>query len=219
MTPKTFSIDLRRDGGARLALSYRAADRAGIQRLACDIAASDMSRLVIFAETLDLQAILGGPVAAELDLEGLRLETEDSGAGIRLVRTQGYNTQTAQMELSTFGFEMAGITEACLARATEAKHGPVLTELLAECPMPETLSAALGPDRAEQAVHVVREMTLLILTEQAATKGSEIARKLRSKTRREDAFEEVRMTVDAVSSAFLAPAAEEPSEVGLRRRG
>jgi len=218
MTPKTFSIDLRPNGGARLALSYRAADRAGIQRLACGLSATGLVRLVLFAETLDLQGILGTPVTAELDLDGLHLETDETGCGIQLVRRQGYNTQTAHMDRSAFASEMPGVTEACLSRAAETKHGPALAEILEETSMPAAIADTLDEDRADQAFHVIREMALLILCEEVETKGSDLARKLRSKARREDAREDVCAALDAVSSAFLSPA-DQGAEEGLRRQG
>ncbi|ETX13445.1 hypothetical protein OCH239_10380 [Roseivivax halodurans JCM 10272] len=219
MTPKTFSVDMRRDGGARLALSYRAADRGGIQRLACDIAAADLVRVVLLVETLGLQEALGAPVAAELDIDGLQIATDGTGDGIRLVRQQGYNSQEARMELATFSCEMSGITEACLARAAESKHGPVLTGMLEECPMPEAIASVMDEDGAEQVYHVIREMALLILAEEAETKGSELARKLRAKKRREDAYADVCAALDALSAAFLPPVAGGAPTAEMRRRG
>ncbi|WP_422073203.1 hypothetical protein [Tranquillimonas rosea] len=218
MTPKTFSIDLRTNGGARLALSYRGVDRTGIQRLACVLSASDLVRLVLFAETLDLQGILGTPLTAELDLDGLHVETDDAGHGIRLVRRQGYNTQTAHMDLSAFTSEMSGVTEACLSRVAETKHGPVLAEILEESPKPAAIATTLDEDSADHAFHVIREMALMILCEEAETKGSDLARKLRSKTRREDAREDVYAALEVVSSAFLPDAEDTRSDAGLRRQ-
>lgn len=208
MTPKTFTVDLRRDGGARLALSYRAADRGGIQRLACDISADDLVRVVLLVETLGLQEALGAPVAAELEMEGLQVATDDAGTGIRLLRQQGYNVQEARIDRATFVSEMSGMTEACLARAAETKHGPALTALLEESPMPAPIATALDADRADQVFHAIREMALLILAEEAETKGSDLARKLRSKKRRDEAAEDVRTALDALASAFLQPAAD-----------
>lgn len=218
MTPKTFSIDLRQSGGARLALSYRAVDRAGIQRLACDLSASDIVRLVLFAETLDLQGILGTPLTAELDLDGLRVETDDTGHSIRLVRRQGYNTQTAHVDFSAFASEMSGVTEASLSRVAETKHGSVLAEMLEESPTPAAIATTLDEDSADQVFHVIREMALLILCEEADTKGSDLARKLRSKARREEVREDVYAALEVLSSAFLPDAEETLSETGLRRR-
>lgn len=191
MTAKIFSMESRAEGGARLALQYKHADRSGIQRLSCDLSRGELVQLVLFAEALSLAdslAPLAPPSAqAELALEGLILRRAGSAAMIEVERLVGYSRQATALPVRSFLTEMSQMTDLCIAEAEASRHGPALLDLLAQAPLPQGLLARLDGDAAEQLMHQLREIALLVLCEESAQRGSPLARLLRSRKGQEEA--------------------------------
>lgn len=194
-------MEAREDGGARLALKYKHAGRSGIQRISCDLPQAGLLQLVLFAEALSLRRRIGHPVASDVLLDGLVISYDPAQRDLHVERQAGYSRQTACLPVAEFHSEMAGMTDICITRAEASKNGPALKRLLADCPAPAKLEGLLGQDEADLAMHQLREIALLLLAQEASTRGSALARKLRGKKSLEQAGE-------AVSGLVLELAAE-----------
>ncbi len=203
MSTRNFIIVLRDDGGARLSLSYKGAEQHGISRISCDIPAADLVQLVLFDGSISVQTALGAVRRTELTLGGLVLKYGAVNPDLlSFDRQSGFSSKTAFCSMQEFHSEMADITDVCLARAETAKHGAVLQDMLARCPVPEALSGSMEPDAADQVFHRLREMTLMILAQQVAARGSGLARNLRGKKTRQDAVHDVHAVLVSLVHEF-----------------
>ncbi|OED49623.1 hypothetical protein AB838_06085 [Rhodobacteraceae bacterium (ex Bugula neritina AB1)] len=212
MPAENFSLEMREDGGAWLALSYKHAGRSGIQRISCDLQHADLVQLVLFAEALSLRKRFGHPVSARVSTQGLEISYDPAQRDLHVVRQAGYSKQSACIPVAAFDAEMAGITDICFARAEGSKHGPALKRLLAECAAPAELLERLAEDEADLAMHQLREIALLLLTQEADTRSSALARKLRAKKSQEQAREAVVRFLLALAAEFF-PISAEPEQV------
>lgn len=95
------------------------------------------------------------------------------------------------MPVEVFHSEMAGMTDICIDRAEASKHGPALKRLLSECAAPAELERLLGQDEADLAMHQLREIAFLLLSQEAFARGSALARQLRGKKSQDQAQEAV----------------------------
>lgn len=202
MSARNLIIDLRDDGGARLSLSYKSAEQHGICRISCDLSAEDLVQLVLFDGAISLRATLGTARRTELALDGLALTYGGDGDLLTFDRKSGFSSKTALCSVKEFHSEMADITDVCLARAEAARHGAALQDVLAEAPLPWALSAGLDADVADQIFHRIREMALLILAQNAASRGSALARKLRAKKTRHEAAQDVHAVLASLAGEF-----------------
>ena len=203
MKAKIFSIDMRDSGNAKLSLSYKDAERNGISRISCEVAAAQLVRLVLFAEAISAARSADRLASMKVSLDGLNIRYDDRDfENLTFERQLGYSTQIAPATLMDFQTEMAGIADVCLARAEASKHGALLNELLAEVPMPHILSSALPEDTAEEILHRVREMALLILVDDASQKTSSLGRNLRSKKSRPVACAKVEALLLTLAKEF-----------------
>lgn len=198
-------MEARADGSARLALKFKPAGRSGIQRISCDVPPEGLVQLVLFTEALCLRAAAGLPAASEVALEGLALSFDPDRQDILVERQAGYSQQSARLPAGSFLSGMAAMTEICIARAEASKHGQDLKALLAGCPAPDGLAALPARDEAEQVLHHLREIALLLLTQEAAARGSALARKLRGKKSRDQAEESVRSLLHGLAAELVAP--------------
>lgn len=203
MANKTFTLDVRDDGTGRLALSYSPDNRHGLSRLSCSIAAPDLVQLVLFCEAVDLRAMLGAPADAMIEFDGLSIDIRAGHPEVGIVRTQGHVRQEATVGWSDLQSEIAGVLDICQARAEDTKHGPVLKEMLWAHDVPASLPHHLPEDLSEAVFHRIREMAFLLLAEEAATKGSPLARKLRGKKTREAAERQVAGVLTALIAEFV----------------
>ena len=201
MSAKIFSMEPREDGGARFVLNYKHIGRSGIQRISCDLTQTDLLQMVLFAEALNLRNRLGPSAASDVAIDGWQVSFVPAQRELILERQAGYSQKTARMPVDVFLSEMAGMTDICLARAETSKNGPALKSMLAECRPPAEFERLLGLDLADLAMHQLREIALLILAQDAAIRGSVLARKLRGKKSQDQARE-------AVISLVLTLAAE-----------
>lgn len=204
MPAKIFSMEARQDGGARLALNYKHAGRSGIQRISCDLAQDGLLQLVLFAEALSLRKRFGQLAPSGLTVDGLTLAFDPAQPDLHVLRQAGYSSQTARLPLTAFHAAMAGMTELCIARAEASRHGTALKLLLADCPPPPPLAAQLGQDEGDLAMHHLREIALLLLAQDAAARGSALARMLRGRKTQDQARAAVSSLVQALA-AELAP--------------
>ncbi|MCB4456864.1 hypothetical protein [Leisingera sp. McT4-56] len=204
MPAKIFLMEAREDGGARLALNYKHAGRSGIQRISCDLPQAGLLQLVLFAEALSLRKRFGEPAASDVAIDGLTLSFDPAQPDLHVVRQAGYSSQAARLPLAAFHSAMAEMTDLCIARAEASKHGPALKHLLAECPPPAALAAQLGQDDGDLAMHQLREIALLLLAQDAAARGSALARKLRGKKSQDQARAAVSSLLQALATE-LAP--------------
>ncbi|HEY9039798.1 MAG TPA: hypothetical protein VIN05_12750 [Roseovarius sp.] len=203
MTAGNFTIDMRDDGGGRLSLSYTGPRQHGISRISCDIVPSGMVQLVLFEGAISLQNTLGTVRRTELALDGLVLRYGTGDAGLLCFDRQlGFSSQTAFCPLKDFHAEMADATDVCLARAETAKHGALLQDILAQCPLPDALLAGRDPDTADQIFHRLREMALLILAEEITSRQSALTRKLRGKKTQQDAADDIHAVLRSLVSEF-----------------
>ncbi|TDE34910.1 hypothetical protein [Antarcticimicrobium sediminis] len=195
---------MRDDGSARLSLSYKGARQNGINRISYEISATDLVQLVLFEAAIGLRDALGAHRRGELALDGLVLKY---GAGDRDLlsfdRQLGFSSQTAFCPLKEFHAAMAEVTESCLARAETSKHGASLKGSLAQCRIPETLLAGMSPDIADQILYRLREMALLILAEDVASRGSALARELRGRKTQKDAVEMIEAVLLSLVNEFV----------------
>lgn len=204
MPAKIFSMQAREDGSARLALKLKLAGRSGIERISCDVPPDGLVQLVLFSEALCLRSAAGLPAAAEVAFDGLVLSFDPARQDILVERQAGYSQQTARLPVGSFLAEMAAMTEICIARAETSKHGQALKELLAGCPAPEGLEALAGKDDAEQALHHLHEIALLLLVQETAARGSALARMLRGKKSRDQAAGAVRSLLHGLAAELVA---------------
>ncbi|UWQ28310.1 hypothetical protein [Leisingera sp. M523] len=201
MPAQIFSMEARENGGARLALNYKHIGRSGIQRISCDLPQAGLLQLVLFAEALSLRKRFGRLIASDVSIDGLKISYDPARRDLHVERQAGYSRQTACLPIADFHFEMAGMTDICIAWAEVTKNGPALKRLLAECAAPAELERLLGRDEADLAMHQLREIALLLLAQETSTRGSALARKLRGKKSQDQAQE-------AVSGFVLELAAE-----------
>ncbi len=194
-------MEARDDGGARLALNYKHAGRSGIQRISCDLSQAGLLQLVLFSEALGLRKRFGHLVASDVSADGLALSYDPAQRALHIERQAGYSRQTACIPVEVFQSEMPDMTDVCIARAEESKHGPALKRLLADSAVPDGIGKLLTQDEADLAMHQLREIAFLLLVQEASARGSALARKLRGKKMQEQARE-------AVSSLVLELAAE-----------
>lgn len=140
----------------------------------------------------------------ELALNGLVLKYAFGDTDqISFDRQFGLSSKTVFCPLMAFHAEAAKVTDVCLARAEASKHGALLKDILANCLIPGTLSATMDPDAADQVFHRLREMMLLILVEEVASRGSALARKLRGKKTRLDAAKEIDAVLASLAREFI----------------
>ncbi|NIZ15400.1 hypothetical protein HCZ87_18715, partial [Phaeobacter sp. HF9A] len=90
-----------------------------------------------------------------------------------------------------------------LADALASKHGPLLRDLLRDTVLPEGRAQGATPDQAEQILHQLREIALLLLAREASTKGSALAAKLRRKGLREEAARMVQDLMDQLAAEMI----------------
>lgn len=208
MSVKNFTIDIQDDGAARLSLSYKGGRAHGISRISSEAAPKEMVQLVLFDAAIDLRNALGAPRSTELVLDGLVLRFAPLDAGqLSFERRLGFSSQTAFCPLTEFHGEMAQVADVCLGRAETSKHGGLLKDILAQCPIPAALSDRMDPDVADQMFHRLCEMAFLILAEDIASRGSVLARKLRGKTTQQEAAG----MVTAVLQSLVREFAYEPN--------
>ncbi|MDX2482697.1 MAG: hypothetical protein QNK42_03460 [Pseudodonghicola sp.] len=195
---------MRDDGSARLSLSYKGARQNGIDRISYEISARGLVQLVLFEGSISLQDALGAPRRSELALDGLVLKYGPGDMDqLSFDRQLGFSSQTALCPLKEFHAAVAEITEICLAQAEASKHGAFLKSILAQCRIPETLLSSMDPDTADQIFYRLCEMTLLILVEDVASRGSTLARKLRGRKTQKDAAEMIEAVLVSLVSEFV----------------
>ncbi len=213
MLIRNFIMDLRDDGSARLSLSYKGGRQNGISRISYEVASSDLTQLVLFDGTIGLHAALGTSRPIALALDGLVLEYGSGDpAALTFERQLGFSSQSAPCPLQDFHAGLSEATDVCLARAETSRYGPVMRDILSRCPVPEVISARMDPDSADQIGHRLREMTLLILAEDVAQKGSALARNLRAKKTRD-------IAQGMIGDVFISLARELAPAAGNRHGG
>lgn len=214
MPAQMFSMEAQPEGGARFSLQYKHAERGGIQRLSCDLARGDLVQLVLFAEALSLNQSLAHPQDSQVEVNGLSLHYTAGRDLLSVTRQAGYSRQDCDLPLRAFLGEMPQMTDLCIAEAEASKHGRVLLALLAECTLPAPVAAQLTQDKADQILHQLREIALLVLAQEAAVKSSVLARKLRARKSLDEAQALVQQVIFALSEGVI-PALPSDTEIPL----
>ncbi|EIE50948.1 hypothetical protein AL036_09675 [Salipiger aestuarii] len=197
MSLRIFVMDARDDGTARLSLASRGSGR-GISRIACDLSQADVLQLVLFSEAAGLRDAVGDYARSTLDLDGLTLEDDPGADRLLLSRRTGYSEQTAELGRELFQAEIACVVDICLTRAEESRHGEILRDMIATVPIPLPLYPRLDPDTGDALKHRLREMSLMLLSDIAMTRGTALGRLLRGKKTHGQAQEEVTALVGAL---------------------
>lgn len=207
-------MEAQPEGGARFSLKYKHAERGGIQRLSCDLTRGDLVQLVLFAEALSLNQSLAHPQDSQVEINGLCLQYTAGHDLLSVTRQAGYSRQDCDLPLRVFLSEMPQMTDLCIAEAETSKHGRVLLALLAECQLPAPVAAQLTQDKADQILHQLREIALLVLAQDAAVKSSVLARKLRARKSLDEAQTLVQQVIFALSEGVI-PALPSDTENSL----
>lgn len=196
-------MEARDGGGARLVLKYKQTGQSGIQRLSCDLPPAALARLVLFAEGLSLDQSFGLHRAAEFSAEGLTLAFDPARADLGIERQAGYSRQSTRLPAAVFLSEMAPMAELCFAQAEASKHGGDIKRLLGNSPVPDRLQQGLPEDAADQTMHQLREIALLLLVQEAGVRGSALARRLRAKRSQAQAQAIVDNLVQEIAEVFV----------------
>ena len=211
MPAQMFSIVAQPEGGARFSLQYKHAERGGIQRLSCDLTRADLVQLVLFAEALSLNQSLDHAQDSEVEISGLTLTYVAGADTLSVSRQAGYSRQDTRLSMRAFLAEMPQMTDLCIAEAEATKHGPLLLSLLADCHLPDTVADHLTQDKADQILHQLREIALLVLAQEATQKGATLTRKLRAKKSHPEAQVLVQQVIFALAEG-VAPALPRDTE-------
>ena len=203
MPSKTFTIHAGDDGTAHFSLTYRDPRQSGISRLSCDLSAVDVVKLVLFSEAASLHREMAANGQSEVELEGLFLSHDPSRDALWIERKVGFSTQTTEMPFSEFHTSMAEVTDICLTRARDSKHGEAIAEFLNQSTRIEALEFTHAPDDADQVHHRINEIALILLADDACRRGSDLGRKLRGKKTLEEARSHVISLVETLAAELL----------------